>query len=412
MRKIQLLLLGFLFIQVLNAQQQDLDYFLTNGLQNSPLLKDYQNRLKSARIDSLRLRAMLGLQVNASSVDSYAPVINGWGYDEVKTDIANVSALAGITKEIIGNDNLRNKYQALNLQNQSTYIQGSLSEKDLKKSIISQYILAYGEQQQQLLNSNILSVLRQEEQIVRKLTENGVYKQTEYLSLLVNLRQLEIRNLQQRIQSKTDLELLYALCGIEDTSHVNLVEPALVVINPEGPRSTLLYRQFELDSLKLTNEDRQINFDYRPKLSVYADGGYLSSLSYMPWKNFGLSAGISLVVPIYNGGQKKMEHDQVAIAEETRADYRNFFTGQYRQQIHMLTSQLASYDPLIRQCNEQMIYAKTLIDANQDLLRTGDISVTDYLLSVSNYLNAKNLLIESMLSRYRIINEINYWSQK
>ncbi len=190
------------------------------------------------------------------------------------------------------------------------------------------------------------------------------------------------------------------------------MEPALAVINPEGPRSTLLYRQFELDSLKLTNEDRQINFDYRPKLSVYADGGYLSSLSYMPWKNFGLSAGISLVVPIYNGGQKKMEHDQVAIAEETRADYRNFFTSQYRHQIHMLTGQLASYDPLIRQCSEQMTYAKTLIDANQDLLRTGDISVTDYLLSVSNYLNAKNLLIESMLSRYRIINEINYWSQK
>ncbi len=196
MRKIQIFLLGFLFMQLLNAQQQDLDYFLTKGLQNSPLLKDYQNRLKSGRIDSLRLRAMLGVQVNASSLDSYAPVINGWGYDEVKTDIANVSALAGITKEIIGNDNLRNKYQALNLQNQSTSIQGSLSEKDLKKSIISQYVLAYGEQQQQLLNSNILAVLRQEEQIVRKLTENGVYKQTEYLSLLVNLRQLEIRNMQ------------------------------------------------------------------------------------------------------------------------------------------------------------------------------------------------------------------------
>jgi hypothetical protein len=130
MRRIRILLLGFLFIQVLNAQQQDLDYFLTKGLQNSPLLKDYQNRLKSNRIDSLRLRATLGLQVTASSVDSYAPVINGWGYDEVKTDKATVSALAGITREIIGNDNLRNKYQAVSLQSSSTSIQGSLSEKD------------------------------------------------------------------------------------------------------------------------------------------------------------------------------------------------------------------------------------------------------------------------------------------
>ncbi len=234
MRRIQILLLGFLFIQGLNAQQQDLDYFLTRGLQNSPLLKDYQNRLKSARIDSLRLKATLGLQVNATSVDSYAPVINGWGYDEVKTDIANVSVLAGMTKEIIGNDNLRNKYQAISLQSQSTSIQGSLSEKDLKKSIISQYILAYGDQQQQALNSDVIAVLRQEEQIVKKLTENGVYKQTEYLSLLVNLRQQEIHAMQSAIQSKTDLELLYALCGIDDTAYVNLPEPALTVILPEG----------------------------------------------------------------------------------------------------------------------------------------------------------------------------------
>ena len=160
------------------------------------------------------------------------------------------------------------------------------------------------------------------------------------------------------------------------------------------------------------NADRQINFDYRPKLSVYADGGYLSSLSYMPWKNFGLSAGLSLVIPIYNGGQKRMEHDQIAIAEETRADYRNYFNSQYRQQIHMLMDQLASQEPLIGQCKEQMTYAKALIDANRDLLRTGDVSVTDYLLSVSNFINARNLLIDTLQARYNLINEINYWSQK
>lgn len=412
MRRIQIMWLGFFLVQILNAQQQDLDYFLTRGLQNSPLLKDYQNRQKSARIDSLRLRAKLGLQINATSVDSYAPVINGWGYDEVKTDIANVSALAGLTREIIGNDNLRNKYQAVSLESSSTSIQGSLSEKDLKKSIISQYILTYGDQQQQALNTGINAVLRQEEQVVRRLTETGVYKQTEYLSLLVNLRQQEIHAMQSAIRSKTDLELLYALCGIDDTAYVILPEPALNLINPGGPHATLLYRQFELDSLKLLNADRQINFDYRPKLSVYADGGYLSSLSYMPQKNFGLSAGISLVVPIYNGGQKKLEHDQIAIAEETRAQYRNYFNSQYRQQIRMLMDQLASQDPLISQCNQQMTYSKTLIDANQDLLRTGDISITDYLLSVSNFINARNLLIDTMLTRYNLINEINYWSQK
>lgn len=412
MRRIQIALLGFLFLQVLNAQQQNLDYFLAQGLHNSPLLRDYQNRLRSAQIDSLRLKATLGLQINASSVNAYAPVIQGWGYDEVKTDIANVSALAGITREIIGNDNLRNKYQALHLQNQSTYIEGSLSEKDLKKSIISQYILAYGDQQQHKLNADVLAVLRQEERIVKKLTEKGIYKQTEYLSLLVNLRQQEILTAQSGIQSRTDLELLNAMCGIYDTVCIRLSEPVIVVIPPAELHNTLFYRQLETDSLKLVNADEQIDFAYRPKLSVYADGGYLSSMSYLPGKNFGMSAGLSLTMPIYDGGQRKMQHDQIDISEETRTGYRDFFTSQYRQQIGMLTRQLVSHNQLIHQCEEQMAYAKTLIDANQELLSTGDISVTDYLLSVSNYYNAKNLLIEHQLTKFSIINEINYWSQK
>ncbi len=53
-----------------------------------------------------------------------------------------------------------------------------------------------------------------------------------------------------------------------------------------------------------------------------------------------------------------------------------------------------------------------LIDANRVLLNSGDISITDYLLSVNNYLNAKNLLIEKAIERFRIINEMNYWSEK
>ena len=412
MRRIHTLLLGVFFFQLLNAQQQNLDYFLTRGLQNSPLLKDYQNRLRSASIDSLRLKATLGLHVNATSVNSYAPVINGWGYDEVKTDLANVSALAGITREIIGNNNLRNKYQALHLQNISTSIEGSLSEKDLRRSIISQYILAYGEQQLHAFNTEVTDVLRQEEQIVKKLTERGVLKQTEYLSLLVNLRQQEIITAASGIQSKSELELLNVMCGIYDTAFVKLAEPDLTVSIMAGPVNTLTYQQFETDSLKLVNASRQINFEYRPKLSVYADGGYLSSMTYRPEKNFGISAGFTLTMPIYDGGQRKMQHDQIAIAEETRTGYRNFYTSQYLQQIGMLTRQLANQGLLLRKCAEQMTYAQTLIDANRALLSTGDVSVTDYLLSVNNYLNARNQLIENTLTKFRIINEINYWSQK
>ena len=55
----------------------------------------------------------------------------------------------------------------------------------------------------------------------------------------------------------------------------------------------------------LKASDAQIDLSYKPKVSLYADAGYVSSLQYLPYKNFGASAGVNLTVPIYDGRQKK-----------------------------------------------------------------------------------------------------------
>jgi hypothetical protein len=107
-----------------------------------------------------------------------------------------------------------------------------------------------------------------------------------------------------------------------------------------------------------------------------------------------------------------MQHDQIAISEASRSNYISFFENRYSQQISMLRRQLASADQITRQTMEQMTYVQTLIDANRLLLNSGDIPVTDYLLSINNYLNAKSLLIENNMTRFRIVNELNYWSEK
>ncbi len=412
MKKIFIVFLAMSWFPGMTAQQQDLNYYLGQGLQNSPVLKDYQNRLRSALIDSLRLKSGQGIQVNAASINSYAPVFKGWGYDEVKTDIFQVGTMVNISKEIKGNSHLLNKYQALSLQNQSVILEGSLSEKELKKEIIARYILAYGDQKQHRVNSDVLEVLKQEEQIVKRLTEQGVLKQTEYLSLLVSLKQQELITSQSANQTRTDIETLNYICGIFDTTAVALAEPDLNLSIPAEVNRTLFYRQFVTDSLRLANIDRQINFDYRPRLSLYADGGYLSSLAYTPWKNFGLSAGLTITVPIYDGHQRKMQHDQVAISEESRAGYQQYFTGRYRQQIAMLTRQLMSNDMVGRRAREQLKYAQTLVEANRLLLNSGDIPVTDYLISVSNYLAIQTMLTENTLTRFNLINELNYWCGK
>jgi outer membrane protein TolC len=407
-----ILFMGILFTQRINAQQQNLDFFLTAGLNNSPLLKDYKNRIQSTLIDSMRIRAGQGILVNATSINSYAPIIHKWGYDEIKTDIAQASALVGISKEITGKVNLQNRYNSVRLQNQSTFLESNLSQKELKKEIIDQYIIAFSDQQNFKMNSEVLNFLRQEEQVVRRLSEQGIFKQTEYLSLMVSIRQQELNTAQSEFQLNEGLGSLNYICGIFDTTRVTLAEPGIMANQPSNLRNTIFYRQFVTDSLKLSNAARQIEFDYRPRLSVYADGGYLSSLALTPWKNFGSSVGLSLTVPVYDGRQRKMQLDQVKISEDTRSNYRSYFKNQYYQKLSVLERQLASLEKIKDQVNEQLKYVQVLIDANRLLLNAGDISITDYLLSVSNYLNARGMLIENNVSRLMVINEINYWSEK
>jgi outer membrane protein TolC len=410
--KIILILISLFSVQSLFAQQKNLDYFVTSGLQNSPLLKDYKNRLKSAVIDSMRIKAGQGIQVNATGNNLYSPVVRGWGYDEVKTDIAELNAVVQISKEITWNKNLQSKYEAIRLQNQAVLIEGNLSAKDLKKTIISQYILTFGDQQYYELNSEVLDLLRQEELIVKKLTESGSYRQTEYLSFVVNIRQQELVAKKSDLQYKVDFETLNYLCGIFDTASYALAAPDLMPIQSNGMRNTLFYKQFVTDSLKLVNAGRQIDYTYQPKLSVFADGGYLSSLLVAPWKNFGISAGITLTVPIYDGRQRQMQHKQLAISESIRSNYQSFFENQYNQQITLLRHQLISLDQIEAKTIEQKIYVHALVDANRVLLTTGDIPVNEYLLSVNNYQNTHSMLVENKIERFRIINELNYWSEK
>src|SRR6476661_3813259 len=83
------------------AQQKTLDYFIDAALQNSPLLKDYNNQVLINLIDSARTRAGYKPQINGKSTNLYAPVVGGWGYDEAITNIGNFSELITLDKQLI-----------------------------------------------------------------------------------------------------------------------------------------------------------------------------------------------------------------------------------------------------------------------------------------------------------------------
>jgi outer membrane protein TolC len=412
MRQTPIAILLFFYLPFIYAQQKDLDYYLQQAMKNSPLLQDYQNLVQSNRIDSMLIRAGKGIQVEALSTGTYAPVIQGWGYDQAITNIADISAALSLSKEITGRRNLQNQYNSLHYQNQSLLHTRKISALDLQKQVTSQYIDAFGDYLSLQSNNEVLHILQQQELVMKALTEQGIIKQTDYLALRVRLNQQEITVDQYHSQFVTDIAMLNLLCGIRDTSAQLLSDPYLEVDSLFDLRQTVFYQHFITDSMALDVQNRQIDFDYQPKLSLFADGGYHSSFALDPGKNVGASAGFSLTVPLYDGHQRTMQHDKISIAEQTRAGYSTFYSGQYYQQVNMLLQQLQSINKIRDKVVKQVEYSRTLIDADQKLVNSGEISVADYLLAISDWIDANRSLMENKISAYHIINELNYLSSQ
>jgi outer membrane protein TolC len=393
------------------AQKNNLDFYLTEAIHNSPLLKDYQSQMESNGIDSQRIRAQYQPQVTASSINSLAPVINGYGYDPAITNGGQLSGIVNVSQAIVSRKNMTAQYKNLQLQNLGIANNSLITEQDLKRTVTSQYLTAFGTLQELSLAREIHVVLQKEVAVLKILTEKNIYRQTDYLTLLVIVQQQDLVLKQLDIQFHNDFANLNYLAGIVDTAVVNLEEPAFNVAIPSGPGHSVFFQKYTIDSLLLEHNRTLIDYSYKPRINVYANAGYMSSFTYQGYKNFGTSLGLDLVIPIYDGKQKKMQYRKLDISERVRGNYQAFYTSQYYQQIYQLQQQLQQTESLIVDILKQIKYADGLIQANARLLETGDAKIVELIIALNNYLTAKHLLTQNKVSRLQIINQINYWNR-
>ena len=391
------------------SQERDLRFFIEKAQNNSPLIKDLSNQIKLNTLDSLLNKAIYKPQVTGNLNANLAPTLNGFGYDSSVTNGQTLSGLVGVSKKIIGKKQINSQSESFKLVKDALILNKKIALKDLNKLIISQYITASGSAQQIVYNKKMGALLQEEASVLKKLTQNSIYKQTDYLIFLSTVKQQELLILQLHQQYQNDLALLNYLSGETDTTFVALKKPDLSIKNSLPDSGLVFFKQFEVDSLKIKNQNELIDNAYKPSLALLSDAGYLSSFASQGYKNFGFSVGLGLSIPIYDGKQRMLLHQKNETSLNTSLEYKHYFKKQYDQQLLMLDLKLKQAIVIENQLKSQLQIADALIEADKKLLLTGDAQITEFVLAISNIINLNNSISQNTIAKLQVINEINYW---
>ncbi len=390
------------------AQNKDLKFFLQIAESSSPLLRDIQNQILSNKIDSLRLLANYGFIVSGEGSALYAPSYNGYGYDKAITNGQTIIAGLRISKEFIGTNNLNTRLRSYSLIQSQLESKIAVNLLTLKKQIADQYVAAWTSQELLKIDREIFNLLSQEDMVLKKLTTASVFKQTDYLTFKVRQQQTHLALQQREAELSGNLSLLRYLSGADNSLDIVLDKPAF----PDSAENAFIkspyYTSFMADSLKFNNEASIINYDFRRKIIGFTDAGFQSSLMQQPYKNYGVSVGVNISLPLYDGHKKELLLQQNELAQKTSRNYYERHQKQYALQQNQLKLQLRKYHEIMETANLQLSYATTLVQANAKQLPGGDIKVVDYILSINNLLDLRSSIIQTENILFTLQNQLQY----
>ena len=399
--------LSFLTLLAFN-QTRNLEFYLDQGIHNSPLLNDYRNQIRSASSDSLLIRAAKNPLVEVKSQLLYAPSYRNFGYDEIVTDQGNYTAVMGVSQPLFNKREINNKYEAVDIQKRTLNNSSQISINELKKVITEQYLTSFASYTDFLFNRNFLELLEKENVIVKQFVNNGIAKQTDYLSLLVETQSEEMLVTQIKSQYRKDLMLLSQLCGLNDSTWYELTDPRIEMKGAPDITKSPAYIQYKIDSIRIENEKTAIDIRYKPKINWFADVGFLTSNPWNFYNHFGYSAGVSLNIPVYDGKQRGIEKQKLGFNENSRQAYQDTYYKQYFQQIQQLNLELSSLNEMSSLVENQLRTSEQLLSTLKEQLETGIIQMTEYINAIKNFKTTSRSINLLKMQKLQVINEMNF----
>lgn len=428
----RLLLLFSLSIVCLHSYGQEVEkkslhYYIETAKENSPLITDYRNQTEIEQAELERLKAMYThsrLELNGDYL--FVPIISKdggraafkwnarsatdyYGYDLGESS-GSFHAGATWTHPLLG----RSSYKAaqeqaqINMDIANNHIR--MEEHQLERSVTEQYLLCLLDKAQIDFTDSVGTVIGRRMEIVQKLVENGLSKQSDLNLLVIEKEANDELQTAARQDYHTHLMDLNLLCGIDDTTDVALADIDLPVRLRSDEEPSLFTEQFRLDSLNTVAILRSFNLQYKPKLDLFVNSG-LQVGDFSGWyRHFGLSAGLTFSWTIFDGRQKRLKERQAVWQQNTIRTYKDNSEYQRNMRIKQCLSELSRYDEREKALDNQLAqYEFVLSDYGREM-NAGQVSVLDYITVLRNKIQTGKDRLLLHTNKQLAIVAYNYWN--
>lgn len=416
-----------IFISLLAATinlfaQNSLDFYLKTAYKNNPAINEQnnlvtinnlQNDLDAAQTSGFQMYLSANYLFapyfnNSSGIITSNPNPNSVGYDIGLTNGGLYSAQFNIEKNIF-NGALKDALtkQRLIAEN-SANNNIELLKRDLRKQVNDQYLQTFLSNQLYKMTDELISYLNEQLKILSGLAENGMAKQSEYLLLSVEIENQKIAANDYFSEFRSNLSGLNSLCGIKDSSVVELESTTLEIQNEKI--SSVLYKKFELDSLAIENQQEIFETKYQPQISLFFNTGLNAVELNNIQRKFGLSAGVNFSLPIFDGNQQSITQQQTKVSIETINNYKSNFEILLANQRNNSLKKNISLKTNLDKLSKQIESYDTIIKISEQELRQGQLSMIEYLTILKNSSDFNKNKITAEINYQLEINNFNYWN--
>ena len=420
-------LLSLLLLSVfygLSAQQRDLSFYLDQAKINSPLIDKNKNESKIVTLDLKQINSILSKpEVNLISSVMFAPIIshdnnsshfelvsNGatdyTGYDLALTDGGQYQAIVSVKQPLFTGSRYKTYVNKASISGQINDNNIALTVHELEQIVGYQYILCIKSKMQIDNELSLLKELNEQVKRLQKLVENAVYKQTDLMLLQIEIQNYEAEYKMFQGEYMTNIYDLNLICGIRDTSMVDLRETDFV-LKPDIIRNSNFLTAYKLDSLNIIADQSIYDLKYKPQLDLFADAGLFAA--YLPYPGrIGFSTGISLSWNIFDGHQRNIQREKSAINLQTiDFEKKNFLTHNDISKNKIL-NQIESIDQRLLLFEQQADQYDKLYNAYSRELSLGEASVMDFKNLLKDIATKKQETLLLTSERQLLINSYNY----